>query len=66
MAGYSLDEIANATMEVQSIKSSRLESMRAPSYRPSWQKFTVVMENTSRALKVMTLGKPRTTCAKSA
>ena len=81
-AGYSLTEIAITIMMVDDIKLKRLESLEDPHDKqeqlhnkeqhqnprqlPTWNRFAVLREKTTRALKTLAQAQPKVTWAKSA
>lgn len=49
--GYSIDQIANATMEVERIKKLRADSLRSAGFSNPWEMLSGVAETTGMALK---------------
>ena len=61
-AGYSIDEIAAASLEVERIKKMRAESLE----RQNWDRFNIFMESATRTLRTMVDVKPILVNAKMA
>src|SRR6056300_963312 len=50
-SGYSLDQIANATLEVEKTKKERAESLRSAGWSNPWELLSGAVETTGTALK---------------